>query len=67
MQEAGSSQRARGKDAVAELTQMPASFNRQAKAAAEVALPPGFLEVLEISEATENLSREVEAREQLYL
>lgn len=46
-----------GKDAVAELTQMPGSFNGEAKVAAEDVLPPEFLEVLEISGTTENLSR----------
>lgn len=42
---------------MAELTQMPGSFNGEAKVAAEDVLPPEFLEVLEISGTTENLSR----------
>lgn len=52
-----------GKDAVAELTQMPGSFNGEAKATAEHVLPPEFLEVLEMSGTTENLSSEVEETE----
>lgn len=52
---------------MAELTQMRGSFNGEAKAAAEDVLPPEFLEVLEISGTTENLSSEVEGTEQRYL